>query len=57
MSPRPHNGKIALVTGGAMGLGRAIAVRLAQDGADLVIADREAADEVAADIRAQAAAS
>jgi len=52
MSPRPHSGKIALVTGGAMGLGRAIAERLAQDGADLVIADREAADEVAADIRA-----
>jgi NAD(P)-dependent dehydrogenase (short-subunit alcohol dehydrogenase family) len=34
------NGKVALVTGARQGLGRAIALGLAQAGADLVIADR-----------------
>ncbi|HTW27151.1 MAG TPA: SDR family oxidoreductase [Acetobacteraceae bacterium] len=32
-------GRVALVTGGAQGIGRAIAARLAQDGARIVIAD------------------
>ncbi len=32
-------GKVAVVTGGAQGLGQAYAERLAQDGADIVIAD------------------
>jgi NAD(P)-dependent dehydrogenase (short-subunit alcohol dehydrogenase family) len=41
-----------LVTGGAMGIGRAVAVRLAEDGADVVIADRESANEVSEQIRA-----
>ena len=36
-------GKIALVTGAAAGLGRAIALRLAEEGASLVIADIDAA--------------
>jgi 3-oxoacyl-[acyl-carrier protein] reductase len=36
-------GKIALVTGAAMGLGRAIALRLAEEGATLVLADIDAA--------------
>jgi 3-oxoacyl-[acyl-carrier protein] reductase len=32
-------GKVALVTGGAQGIGKAIAVRLAQEGADMVVTD------------------
>lgn len=33
-------GKVALVTGSAQGIGQAIAVRLAQEGADIIIDDR-----------------
>ena len=32
-------GKVAIVTGGAAGIGKAIAARLAQDGAQVVVAD------------------
>ena len=37
-------GKIAIVTGGAQGMGRAIALRYAQEGAAVVIGDLKQAD-------------
>ena len=44
--------KVALVTGGAAGIGRAIAVTFARQGAHVVIADRDAqkAAELAAEL-------
>jgi NAD(P)-dependent dehydrogenase (short-subunit alcohol dehydrogenase family) len=47
--------KVAVVTGAAMGIGRAIAETFARFGADLAICDREAAalEETAANVRAE----
>ena len=42
---RGHEGKVAVVTGGASGIGQAYARRLAEDGADIAIADLAAAEE------------
>jgi SDR family mycofactocin-dependent oxidoreductase len=38
-SARPLSGQVALVTGGARGIGRAVAVRLAREGCDVALVD------------------
>jgi rhamnulose-1-phosphate aldolase/alcohol dehydrogenase len=47
-APRPLAGRVAFVTGAASGIGRAIAARLAAEGAAVVLADRDASGARAA---------
>jgi NAD(P)-dependent dehydrogenase (short-subunit alcohol dehydrogenase family) len=42
---RRHEGKTAVISGAASGIGQASAVRLAQEGAQIIIADRAKADQ------------
>ena len=53
---RKHQGKTAVISGAASGIGQASAVRLAEEGAQIVIADRAKADETLQRIRLPAAA-
>ena len=56
---KPLQGKVAIVTGASRGIGRAIALRLAQKGATLVLAARTADDlsKVAAEIKSNGGAA
>lgn len=56
MADKPLKGKVALVTGGAKRIGRSIALRLADDGADVVVNYRHSrveAESLAGEIRAK----
>src|SRR5262245_48476358 len=53
MTLRTYNGAVAIVTGGASGIGRALSTALGTKGATVIVADRQAdlAEECAAQIR------
>src|ERR1700739_852818 len=44
---RPHQGRVALITGGSRGIGQSVAVELARRGADVVIGARTDQSETA----------
>ena len=53
MSARRFEGQVVIVTGAAQGIGRGVALELAREGAQLVLADRSAlVEEVAAEVQA-----
>jgi NAD(P)-dependent dehydrogenase (short-subunit alcohol dehydrogenase family) len=47
-----HQGKTAVISGAASGIGQATAVRLAQEGANVIVADRAKADDTLARVKA-----
>ena len=56
MSPRPFEGKVAVVTGAGKRIGRSVALRLAEEGADVVVnyhSSKTEAKDVAAQISAK----
>jgi len=53
--PAMASGRVAVITGGARGIGLAAAVRLARAGMHIVLADVDGLDEAAAEVRAAGA--
>jgi len=51
MAEGKHAGRVAVVTGGANGMGREIALRLAEGGADVAVLDRADGAPVAAAVK------